>query len=243
VPRWWDPAHVDVTQLAEHAEHLQGVGLFKAEQPSADTIAADGFVDPEHQPLVAVVVPPLDQPAQGLGPWARHGVLDPLGRSTVDLPPEGKVKPRARLACDRPRKEADMRIGALADELGLNPKTVRYYERIGLLPEPRRTPAGYRDYDETTADLVQFIKAAQRLGLSLDAIRDIVTITDRAERPCPRVRELLRRKVADIDTQIAGLTQLRTQLAAIEEHAEQLIDRDSIRCALIEHGHEDHAAS
>lgn len=55
-----------------------------------------------------------------------------------------------------------MRIGELADQLGLNPKTIRYYENIGLLPEPERTPSGYRDYNERTGELVTFIKTAQR---------------------------------------------------------------------------------
>lgn len=128
-----------------------------------------------------------------------------------------------------------MRIGALADQLGLNPKTIRYYEGIGLLPEPRRTAAGYRDYDKSTAELLTFIKTAQRLGITLEAIREIVALRDRGEQPCTYVREVLRREVADIDERIAELARLREQLVALDEEAEGLPEDGAVRCRLIEH--------
>lgn len=128
-----------------------------------------------------------------------------------------------------------MRIGALAEQLGLNPKTIRYYEGIGLLPEPRRTESGYRDYDESTVELVTFIKTAQRLGISLDAIREIVALRDRGEQPCTYVRDVLRREVAEIDERIAELGRLRDQLVALDEEAERLPEDGTVRCRLIEH--------
>ncbi len=128
-----------------------------------------------------------------------------------------------------------MRIGALADQLGLNPKTIRYYEGIGLLPEPKRTASGYRDYDDSTAELLTFIKTAQRLGITLDAIREIVALRDRGEQPCTYVREVLRREVADIDERIAELARLREQLVTLDEEAEGLPEDRAARCRLIEH--------
>ena len=57
-----------------------------------------------------------------------------------------------------------MRIGELAATAGVTTKTIRYYESIGLLPEPARTPSGYRDYDETYADRLTFIRRSGAFG-------------------------------------------------------------------------------
>ncbi len=61
-----------------------------------------------------------------------------------------------------------MTIGALGERSGFRPKTIRYYESIGLLPEPRRRPSGYREYDDDAERRLQFIARAKQLGLSLD---------------------------------------------------------------------------
>lgn len=135
-----------------------------------------------------------------------------------------------------------MRIGELADQLGLNPKTIRYYESIGLLPEPERTPSGYRDYDERTGELLTFIKTAQRLGISLDEIREILALRERREQPCSYVREVLRRQVDEIDERIAELRHLRKELVTLDEIADRLADPGPGQCRLIEHVRQ-HAAS
>ena len=128
-----------------------------------------------------------------------------------------------------------MRIGKLAEQLGLNPRTIRYYEGIDLLPEPHRTPSGYRDYDQRTAELLTFIKSAQRLGISLDEIREILALRDRGEQPCAYVREVLRRQVDEIDERIAELRHLRNELVTLDRLADQLPDPGPGRCRLIEH--------
>jgi DNA-binding transcriptional MerR regulator len=102
-----------------------------------------------------------------------------------------------------------MRIGEVADRLGLNPRTIRYYEAIGLLPEPERTASGYRVYDESTEDVLVFIKSAQCLGITLDEVREILAFRERGEEPCAYVRAVLRREVAEIDRRIDELQQLR----------------------------------
>ncbi len=63
-----------------------------------------------------------------------------------------------------------MRIGELAGQVGVNPKTIRYYESIGVLPEPGRKSSGYRDYDESYA---------WRLGVTLDEVKEILVIRER----------------------------------------------------------------
>ncbi len=135
-----------------------------------------------------------------------------------------------------------MRIGELADQLGLNPKTIRYYEGIGLLPEPERTPSGYRDYDDRAADQLTFIKTAQRLGITLDEIREILALRELGEQPCAYVRDVLRRQVNEIDDRIAEFRQLRKELVTLDEMAERLPDPGPGRCRLIEHAREQGSA-
>lgn len=132
-----------------------------------------------------------------------------------------------------------MRIGQLADQLGLNPKTIRYYEGIGLLPEPDRTHSGYREYDERAVELLTFIKTAQRLGITLDEIREILALRDRGEQPCAYVREVLRRQVDEIDDRIAELRQLRKELVTLDQIADQLPDPGPGHCRLIEHARQE----
>lgn len=67
-----------------------------------------------------------------------------------------------------------LRSGRLAQAAGVNPQTLRYYERRGLLPKPDRTPGGHRQYPAETVTLLRAIKAAQRLGFSLDEVADLL---------------------------------------------------------------------
>lgn len=133
-----------------------------------------------------------------------------------------------------------MRIGELADPLGLNTRTIRYYESIGLLPEPERTPSGYRDYDEQAGERLRFIRTAQRLGITLDEIGEILALRDRHEQPCGYVREVLRRQVDDIDERIAELRHLRKELVTLDAIADQLPDAEPGHCRLIEHVRQHH---
>lgn len=128
-----------------------------------------------------------------------------------------------------------MRIGQLADQLGLNPKTIRYYESIGLLADPGRTPAGYRIYGDDDLERLTFIKTAQRLSITLDEIREILALRDHSQRPCDYVRDLLHRQVDEIDERIAELRALRRQLVHLDEIADDLPDTGPSCCKLIDH--------
>lgn len=128
-----------------------------------------------------------------------------------------------------------MRIGELADRLGINPRTIRFYERIGLLPEPERTASGYRSYEDADADRITFIKTAQRLGLTLDEIGEIIALRDRGQPPCGYVGRLLRRQVAELDRRIAEMQHLREELRGLEAHAGTLTQGGDGYCQLIEH--------
>lgn len=129
-----------------------------------------------------------------------------------------------------------MRIGELGSRLGLNPKTIRYYESIGLLPEPERTPSGYRDYDEGAVERLTFIRTAQRLGVTLDEVKEILAFPERGERPCAYVRGVLDTQVTTIDRRIVELQELREQLVELAAEADTLPPAAAgITCQLIEH--------
>ena len=129
-----------------------------------------------------------------------------------------------------------MKIGELAGELGLNTKTIRYYESIGVLPEPMRTASGYRDYDAAYIGRLRFIRTAQRLGISLDEVREILAFRDRGEAPCAFVRGVLDAQVDTIDRKISELQELRSQLVDLAVHADGLPPAEAgSTCRLIEH--------
>ena len=105
-----------------------------------------------------------------------------------------------------------LRIGEMAARVGLNPKTLRFYEATGLLPSPSRGANGYRLYPQETVDLLGFIKAAQGLGLTLGEIKEIITIRRAGRPPCIHVRDLLETKAKELDRKLADLTVLHRRI-------------------------------
>lgn len=128
-----------------------------------------------------------------------------------------------------------MRIGEVADRLAVNPKTIRYYESMGVIPEPARTASGYRDYAEEDVRRIQFVKAARRLDLSLDEIREILAVADRRQKPCGHVQAVARRKVRELDERIAEMIRLRDELREIERTAPAASREEYAVCPVIEH--------
>ena len=127
-----------------------------------------------------------------------------------------------------------MLIGELAAELGLNPKTIRYYEEIGLLPEPRRTPAGYRLYKPADRERLSFILKARAVGLTLEEISDILAVRRRGQPPCEHVLGLLDRKIAGIDRQLRALEDVRQELVRLRRGADASRCADGSVCGIIE---------
>ena len=109
----------------------------------------------------------------------------------------------------------ELRVAELAEAVGVSPDTIRYYERAGLLPAPARTPAGYRTYDEAAVDRLKFIQGAQRLGLKLRDIADLLAVRDTGVCPCEPAEQLLRRRLAELDAEMAQLATLREQMVAM----------------------------
>lgn len=110
-----------------------------------------------------------------------------------------------------------LRVAELARLVGVAADTVRYYERAGLLPPPARTPAGYRAYDDGAIDRLRFIQGAQRLGLRLREIAELLAVRDTGVCPCEPAEQLLRRRLAEIDAEMARLSELRAQIVAMTE--------------------------
>jgi DNA-binding transcriptional MerR regulator len=110
---------------------------------------------------------------------------------------------------------ARLTVSALARWVGVGADTVRYYERVGLLAPPERTPADYRIYDESAVDRLQFIQGAQRLGLRLREIKTLLEVRDTGRCPCEPAEQLLRNHIAEIDRELARLRSLRGELVAM----------------------------
>ncbi len=103
-------------------------------------------------------------------------------------------------------------IGELAERTETNPKTIRYYEAIGVLPAPERGENRYRLYTQEAIRLLQFIKKAQGLGFTLSEIKAVVDLWREGRAPCIHVRTLLERKIANLDRQLSDLLGLRRKL-------------------------------
>ncbi|PBC76228.1 DNA-binding transcriptional MerR regulator [Streptomyces sp. TLI_235] len=106
-----------------------------------------------------------------------------------------------------------LRSGQVAEAAGVNPQTLRYYERRGLLPAPERSPGGHRLYPAGTVTVLRVIKAAQRLGFTLDEVAELLPGSGR--RPgSGGLRARADAKIAQIDARIAGLVEVRSLLSA-----------------------------
>jgi DNA-binding transcriptional MerR regulator len=109
-------------------------------------------------------------------------------------------------------------VSALADQVGLSADTVRYYERVGLLPPPARSTAGYRLYDQAAVGRLRLIKGAQRAGLRLREIGELLQVADRGQCPCGHTETLLRERLAEVQAELARLQALETELTRLLEH-------------------------
>lgn len=103
-------------------------------------------------------------------------------------------------------------MSRLAEQVGTSADTVRYYERIGLLPEPDRSPSGYRLYDDDAVERVRFIKRAQRFGLRLEDIGELLEVRERGLCPCGHTRQLLERRAAQLDEELVTISRLRDDI-------------------------------
>ncbi len=138
-----------------------------------------------------------------------------------------------------------MRIGEVARDSGLSPTTIRYYEDIGLVPEPARAANGYRDYEPSAVERLRFISDAQDSGLTLSEIASILELRAQGNPTCHHTIELLERHLEDVERRIESLVASRDLYARLIARAKTLDPAectDPDRCQTISavphHAHE-----
>lgn len=102
--------------------------------------------------------------------------------------------------------------GQLAQKSSVNVETIRFYERRGLLPEPKRSKSGYRQYSESDVARILFIKRAKELGFTLKEISELLSLKIDSDTTCGDVKRLAESKVANIEEKIADLQRIKRVL-------------------------------
>lgn len=107
--------------------------------------------------------------------------------------------------------------GELAKAAGVNLQTIRFYEREGLLPAPKRTLSGYRQYGDEAVRIVRFIKRAQELGFTLREAKELLKLRSAGPKRAAMARLAAESKLIDIDEKIRDLTAIRAALSSLVE--------------------------
>jgi MerR family transcriptional regulator, copper efflux regulator len=108
-----------------------------------------------------------------------------------------------------------MKIGELAQRVGVGIDTVRYYERQGLLPAPTRLASGYRNYARADVARLRFVRRAKALGFTLVEIRELLALSGRREDDMGGLKEAATAKLTDVETKLAELTRIRDGLRVL----------------------------
>ena len=132
-----------------------------------------------------------------------------------------------------------LKIGEVAKASGVGIETLRFYEKSGLLDQPSRTDSGYRLYDAEVLDRLDFIKRAQVLGFSLDEIKRIIADRRAGQSPCAEVREIVRQRLADLDSRMREMKRYRKELVSALAEWDEKGDVPGHVCGLIEGSHID----
>jgi len=108
-----------------------------------------------------------------------------------------------------------MTIGAAARAAHTRTETIRYYEKIGLLPRPARSFSNYRHYSQDDVARLGFVRRARELGFPIEQVRELLALADQRERDCTDVDELTRQHIATIERRIADLRALNRELGVL----------------------------
>ncbi len=135
-----------------------------------------------------------------------------------------------------------LKIGEVSKRSGVGVEALRFYEKSGLLDRPSRTFSGYRVYGEEVLERLAFIKQAQALGFSLDEVRRIVEDARKGESPCDEVREIVRRRLAELDERLRELHRYRKELQQTLAEWDEVGRAPGHICGLIEGSEVEHAA-
>jgi MerR family transcriptional regulator, copper efflux regulator len=128
-----------------------------------------------------------------------------------------------------------MRIGQLAQAAGVSTDTIRYYEKIGLLPPPRRTDSGYREYPSAAGNRIRVIRNAVQLGFPLEEVAKVLRIRDAGGAPCRQVRDYASHLVTEIERRITELqSERQSMMAMIKAWDQKLQQARDTRAHLLE---------
>ena len=103
-------------------------------------------------------------------------------------------------------------IGKLGEAAGVKVPTIRYYEQIGLLPEAERSAGNQRLYGHKAQERLAFIRHARDLGFTLEAIRDLLSLSDRPDQSCAAADAIAKAQLAEVESRLARLTALKSEL-------------------------------
>ena len=127
-----------------------------------------------------------------------------------------------------------LKIGEVSKRTGVGIETLRFYERQGLLGNPQRTSSGYRMYGEEVVERIDFIKRAQVLGFSLAEIARVISEKQAGQSPCADVRDIVRRRLDELDRRLKEMQRYRKELAATLKEWEEAGDAEGHICGLVE---------
>ena len=151
------------------------------------------------------------------------------------------ARPGGLQIADEEQSRHMLKIGEVSKRSGIGIEALRFYERGGLLDSPARTFSGYRVYGEEVLERLEFIKRAQALGFSLDEIRRIIDDARKGESPCDEVREIVRRRMAELDERLRELHRYRRELKSTLEEWDEVGRAPGHICGLIEGSEVGHA--
>lgn len=143
-------------------------------------------------------------------------------------------------------KNSQLSIGQLARETGCKVQTIRWYEEVGLMPTPARTPGNQRIYGREHADRLAFIRHARELGFPLEDVREMLAMSDQPGASCSAVDSVARRHLGQVRGRIERLKGLESELERMIEHCrggkvaecriiEVLSDHSHAQCLSDEH--------
>jgi MerR family transcriptional regulator, copper efflux regulator len=126
-----------------------------------------------------------------------------------------------------------MQIGTVAKKIGLSVDAIRFYERNSLLPIPPRTQGGYRKYGESDVETLGFIRRVQRLGFTLNEVRELLELRRNRLQPCAPVRRRLEEKLVDVRRKLANLQKLEHELRLALRNCNKELRKRSAHCPIL----------
>lgn len=154
----------------------------------------------------------------------------------------GLAQRGARIVNDEEQRGM-LKIGDVSKKSGIGIEALRFYEKSGLLEKPSRTLSGYRVYDADILERLAFIKQSQALGFSLDEIKRIIDDARGGQSPCDEVREIVRRRLEELDERMREMRRYRKELAETLTEWDRKGQAPGHICGLIEGAHLKHVGN